>query len=141
MKNLCIIFFLFTILQESCKGQQHETKQVEIITIFVDEVKAGASNEILIEKFLTVSDHSKKNLEFVSLQLDGLREKLNTLDSFSVSKYNRQSAQLILSHEEENQIFIVSGKEMQAIPFLMKGDKISSFSTMNKGGKRIFLLL
>lgn len=141
MKNLSLILFLFTILQVNCKGQQHEMKQVEIITNFIDKVKAGISNDILIEKFLAVSDQSKKNLEFVNLQLDGLRDKLKTIDSVRVSKYDSQSVQLILSHNEEDRVFLVSGKTMEVVPILMKGDRISSFSTINKSGKRIFLLL
>lgn len=103
--------------------------------------------EIIIKKHLCVIDDQRREerINMLTQQLASLREQLNIIgkqSSCTIKNYKNISLKeqdvLIDENEERNIYSVASGGKFICFVWVKDG-KIASFSTMNKGGKRVFL--
>lgn len=143
-KVTCVIF-LVLVLFSTCSSQ-HKSEDVEIIKTvqdFTNAVIDGASNDAIINEYFLLSDSATKG-EYVSMLIDGLREKLKSTNKKDLvyKHYDReQNTDLLITPDIEKNVFIVYDKQTALFPVFIVGKKIKAFSTLNKGGKKVFLLL
>lgn len=82
--------------------------------------------------------------EYTAIQLDALREKLKGKheSNFIFSPYDSTvNSDLMVSRDKQENILIVSYQGKMFLPVLVERDRIKAFSVINKGKKKIFLLL
>ncbi|MFN8335096.1 MAG: hypothetical protein U0U09_08180 [Cyclobacteriaceae bacterium] len=124
-------------LMVSC---QNVDRKVRLASAFVEELKRGTENAVLIKEYMNISDPAAEPLAFLNYRLNGFREKIRTMDTIRVSSHNGHKIEsLIITEGGRENVIFVSGKN-QVFPILVKGNKIVAFSTINKGGKKVFLL-
>jgi ABC-type Na+ efflux pump permease subunit len=132
-------------ISSNCQSKQSE--QIKIIKNFINDLTNQIDDEILIQKYLFLtSDSIQEVKEIVKKQIVNLRVKVKSIDKINLSytEYadtKEANRDLILSIKEAENTFILSTKEDRFLLVLMEDYKIRSFSTMHKGGKRVFLLL
>lgn len=140
-----LLIFLI-LISFSCIGQKknNEMEHIDIVKSFLNSVIESISDEDIAKKYLTLSDSSSQIKEYVSMQLNALRKRLKDKhqSDFIYSHYNSNlNSDLMVSRDKEENVLIVYYQGQMLIPVLVEESKIKSFSVMNKGGKKIFLLL
>lgn len=83
--------------------------------------------------------------KFLKTELSVLRKYLHgKVDDIEMLKFRSYDgtldSDLILSDNEKGNVVIVEHKNESLIPLLIESKKIRSFITMNKGGKKVFVL-
>lgn len=137
------LLVVLLIVSTSCKSQE----QMESIRNFINDLSNDVRNDKLIKDYLSITDDSTRAIiGIVNNQIDELRNDVKRIDkkNLTYSPYHDvrdSNKDLILSESEVKNTFIIMINKERFLPILMDGDKIKSFSTINKGSKKVFLLL
>jgi hypothetical protein len=128
----------------TCKSQS-VSDQIRICKNFVESLMdEKQSNTNIIETYIILDKTSQSNIEFVNSQIESLRNtfKSKSIDRTKLSYVQLNDAQefdLMISEEQMGYVIIVKYEGKVLFPLLFKSGMINSFTTMNKGGKRIFI--
>lgn len=147
IRFVCLFFSIamsFTVCESQKKG---DSEKLKLITNFVDAAKDGrTSNDEIIQKFLLI-DSTKQNLDFVRSLLTTLRTELSRQDATLSFKtyYEAESISKPFSGSSINydNLYFVLDKGLLLCPVLIESNnnRIVSFSSLNKGGRRILVML
>lgn len=145
MKSIIISFLCLTWTSVN-------TQQIDMIWSFLSAVsKEKESFENLKEEFLEITEieDQEKNENWQKMIDILLLEMHDRLGDFSTSELiitNQKNEpemfeDLIIPNGEEYHVYSVVLREQQLTYILMKKNKITSFSTMQKGDKKVFVTL
>jgi hypothetical protein len=130
----------------SCKSQENQM-QIKVASSFIKSLMDGKlSNNEIVTSYLSISTETTESKKIVELQLNSLREYLakevaSKDDLVFVAYKKALFEELLIGENLSKNVILIKDKNKVLFPLLFKGEKISSFSTMNKGGKKIFMLL
>ncbi len=135
--NLKILTWLLLLSSFSCVT---ESTRIKTIQNFIESVSNDDYPALVIDKYIAV--HDSTNHEIVTLSLRELQEGFHYINT-SELKYSIYNAathgKIILPDGESKNVFVVETKHEPLIYVWMKGGLIQSFSTLNKGGTRVFI--
>jgi gas vesicle protein len=139
------IAILYLMFLADCKSQSMSDQlrtSKNFIESCIDEKQLTAK---LIEDYIILDKSSQPNIDFVKTQAESLRNALKgkAIDknqlSYQTLSNNMEEFDLMLSDDQKNLVVIVKYEGKVLVPLLFKSGMINSFTTMNKGGKRIFI--
>lgn len=109
-------------------------------------IDGDLSDSEIIEKYFIINMPSDENVQFVKSQLQLLRniisEKKIKKGELRYVPYNKDDhTDLVVTESSSGDIFIINYNSERLIPVLFQDNRINSFTTMNKGGKRFFIRL
>ncbi|TCD11144.1 hypothetical protein EZ449_06520 [Pedobacter frigidisoli] len=138
MKLIKLLFLgMFAILCTATK--QHSN--ISIAQAFINDVAKGEiQNEAIIKKYLCEITESKE-IELIEMQLNALRTELITgklkIESYKNISLSEQT--ILVESSEKDFIYSVKCSDKFICFILLENNKIASFATINKGGRRIFI--
>jgi len=139
-----IISIIFVFIPVSCCSQQSKS-QIRLSENFINSVlRNKMTTDDVIEKFILVDKTSERKIKFAHQQIQYLREEIekrnvteSKLKYFSYAKSGYSD--LLISESEAQYVVIIRNGDERFATILLQEGKIKSFTTMNKGGKRIFI--
>lgn len=141
-----LITLSYCLVYVSCLNQEMAS-QINTAKSFVEAImNAKMSDAEIIEQYIDLDSSATSNLELAKLQLQSLRDliikKSITSIDLSYTPISPNDSDIIISEGNLKNVIVVNNRNERLIPILFNSkDKIRSFATMNKGGKRVFIVL
>jgi hypothetical protein len=141
--SICILLLSMT----NCNSQNNSKLAIES---FIKTIETNSSIQVLLEKDLIdkVQANAKESYEMIlkaiqdelkscqksdeQYQILSLKESINT---------KKVVGDELIIPDSGGDVYVFFCSNRVITYFLIKDNKIASFSTLNKGGKRVFLLL
>jgi hypothetical protein len=148
---LICILFASVILHVNCMGQMKEKQKMandfigallddsqksqSIAERYVKYNKNEASPKFLISHIDAIKDDLKKQeIKLSDLQVVSFKNAIA-----SSEKARDKIKSIVTTNENDGDLFAVLNKDEMLFPIKITDQKVVSFSTMNKGGKRFFI--
>ena len=152
MKHFIIVFFITSfVIPLSAQHSEH----YQMVERFIESLKSKEStmqhlyDEGIINAPEKISDNGSSTYEFYQVMLQALNDQLENCESqgsvYEVldlkESVRKKGYENNLEIPENGSVYLLYCNEDLITLILIENKYITSFSTMNKGGRRIFFLL
>jgi hypothetical protein len=128
----------------TCQDEKSNT----LITKFIGDLGGDQTSlDQVIIKYLAVEVRDGEAIDFVKIHLQFAREELKreaiAASELQILKYKDASEKyknISINDEQSNNTYLVFFRNQFLMPVLIRNGKIHSFATIDKGGKRFFLM-
>lgn len=149
MNNFFITAGFLIILLSGCEPQDAE--QVELIQKFIKSIEDGKSMKdmqkegLLVKQIDQIEEGESEADSVYSMIIKSISDQVLNCNKMEILDLDRSKRK---KHFNENivvpsneRVYILYCDDMIITRFLIRENKIASFSVMNKGGRKVFLLL
>jgi hypothetical protein len=154
-KIFVYFFWLLVMVNTECSGQMSDKTSREkiandfIVSLLNDTLKS----ETIAEQYVKYR-HDEKTTKIVVWYIDGMKQyaekKITSLDNLKIVRFKKavDSSQktndilntlMVNNESEKDDIFVVLKNNEFLFPIRFDGNRIASFSTMDKGTRRYFI--